>query len=272
MNHEHLLYEVDDEHICWVTLNRPETINAFNTKLCQELCEALEEAERDDKVHVVVIRGAGKGFSSGHDLREDADDNFATIYDYRNHYLQQLHEFTAPWRISKPVIASVHYCAIGKGFEIATFCDVTIVTDDCRLGYKELRYGISGFHMVLPWLVNMKTAKDLLLTGREVDAHEAKQIGLVTEVVKPDELEAATLKKARLMAAMPNEIQRMYKRYVNHCYDIQGMKIGGDWHQDLMTMMSFCPVRTYEEFTDVTLKKGLKTALAETNARYDGLD
>ncbi len=272
MKYDHLLYEVDDEHICWVTLNRPECINAFNSKLCRELGAALDQAESDDNVHVVVLRGSGKGFSSGHDLKEDADDDFDSIYEYRNHYLRQFDEFSAPMRISKPVISSVHYCAIGKGFEIATFCDITIVTDDCRLGYKELRYGISAFALYLPWLVNMKTAKDLMLTGREVDAYEAQRIGLVTDVVKPEDLEAATLKKARLVAAMPNEMQRIYKRYINHCYDLQGMQSAQAWHQDLMSMMSFCQVKTYEEFSELTLEKGLKAALAETNAKYDGLD
>ena len=272
MNYEHLLYEVDDENICWVTLNRPECINAFNTRLCQEVSAALEAADRDDKVHVVVLRGAGKGFSSGHDLKEDADDDFPSIYAYRNHYLQQQHEFTAPWRISKPVIASVHYCAIGKGFEIATLCDITIITDDTRLGYKELRYGISGFHMILPWLVNMKTARDLMLTGRELGAQEAKEIGLVTEVVKTDELTAATLKKARLVAAMPTEMQRIHKHYVNHVYDLMGHSSAVSWYNDLMTMMSFCPAEVYQKFSETTLEKGLKTALAETNSLYEGLD
>lgn len=272
MYYEHLTYEIDDQHICWVTLNRPECINAFNTRLCGELSAALEAADQDDEVHVVVLRGAGKGFSSGHDLKEDADDDFPSVYAYRQHYLRQQHEFSAPWRISKPVIASVHYCAIGKGFEIAILCDITIVTDDCRLGYKELRYGISGFHMILPWLVNMKNARDLLLTGREVSAHEAKDMGLVTEVVAPDELEAATLKKARLVAAMPSEMQRIHKHYMNHVYDQMGRGNAVDWYNDLMSMMSFCPVETYETFSRLTREKGLKVALAETNARYEGLD
>lgn len=272
MSYQHLLYEVDSEHICWVTLNRPECINAFNTRLCQEMSHALEAADRDDNVHVVVLRGAGKGFSSGHDLKEDADDDFPSIYAYRNHYLQQQHEFTAPWRISKPVIASVHYCAIGKGFEIASLCDITIVTDDTRLGYKEMRYGISGFHMILPWLVNMKTARDLLLTGRELGAQEAQQLGLVTEVVKAGELAAATLKKARLVAALPTEMQRIHKHYVNHVYDLMGHSSAVNWYNDLMTMMSFCPTEVYQKFSEITVDQGLKTALSETNARYDGLE
>lgn len=272
MSYEHLLYEVDDEHICWITLNRPEKLNAFNTRLCQEVSLALESADRDEQVHVVVLRGAGKGFSSGHDLTEDAEDEFASIYAYRAHYRQQQHEFTAPWRISKPVIASVHYCAIGKGFEIAIMCDITIVTDDTRLGYKEMRYGISGFHMILPWLVNMKTARDLMLTGREVGAREAKEIGLVTEVVAAADLEAVTLQKARLIAALPTEMQRIHKQYINQVYDLQGHNSAVTWYQDLMTMMSYCPTPVYQDFTATTLESGLKAALAKANRNYDGLE
>ncbi len=76
----------------------------------------------------------------------------------------------------------MHRYAIGKGFELSLFCDVTIVTDDTRLGYSEVRHGVSDHCMFLPWLVSMKTAKDLLLTGREPSAAEARGMGLVTEV------------------------------------------------------------------------------------------
>jgi len=151
-------------------------------------------------------------------------------------------------------------------------CDITLVTEDTRLGYKEMRYGISGFHMILPWLVNMKTARDLMLTGRELDAHEAKDLGLVTEVVKANQLEAATLKKARLIASLPNEMQRIHKHYVNHVYDLMGRSSAVEWYNDLMTMMSFCPTETYRNFGKLTRDKGLKAALAETSARYDGLE
>jgi len=270
--YDHLLYEVDDEKICWLTLNRPECLNAFNAKLVSELCHGLERAEHDDRVNTVVIRGAGRGFSSGHDLKEDAGDDFKTIYDYRNAYNDQQHEFMAAWRISKPVIASVHYCAIGKGFELALFCDITIVTSDTRLGYNEMRYGIAGMSMVMPWLVDMKTAKDLMLTGREVTAAEAKTMGLVTQVVEPDELEAATLKKARLVAAMPSTMQRAHKLYLNRIYELQGIKSATDWYQDMQAMLTYNPSPEYERFQKTTLEKGLKPALAEAQKKYEGLD
>ena len=137
----------------------------MNLQLIAELQAGLLRADADQAVNVIVIRGAGRGFCAGHDLDEDAAEDRSSIYEYRAHYFQQFEEFTTPWRITKPVIASVHRYAIGKGFELSLCCDVTIVTDDTRLGYNEVRYGVSGHCMFLPWLVNMKTAKDLLLTG-----------------------------------------------------------------------------------------------------------
>lgn len=269
--YEHLLYDVDKDHICWLTLNRPEKLNAMNVRLIAELQAAFLRAEADTDVNVVVLRGAGRSFCAGHDLDEDAADVAAKpdMHEYRQHYLDQYPQFTRPWQITKPVIASVHGHAIGKGFEITLFCDATIIASDCQMGYKELRYGLPGFAMFLPWLVPMKVAKDLILTGREVSAQEAKEIGLVTKVVAPDELEEATRKYAGLMAAMPREMQRMHKRYINHLYELQGLQTGTAYYLELMAELSMTPVAQYVEFTQTTLDRGLRAALEEANARYD---
>ena len=271
-DYTHLIYEVDADHVCWLTLNRPEKLNAMNLKLIGELEAGLERADADDDVNVIVIRGAGRGFCAGHDLDEDAAEDRSSIYEYRAHYFRQFEQFTAPWRITKPVIASVNTIAIGKGFELSLFCDVTIASDDTRIGYNEVRYGISGHCMFLPWLVNMKTAKDLLLTGRELTAAEAKEIGLVTEVVPLADLEEATRKKALLMARLPRELQRMHKMYLNKVYEMQGLRSATDYYLEQVAILGAQPVPEYEAFSKATQGKGLKAALSEANARYDGLE
>ena len=272
MNYENILYEVDNEHIAWLTLNRPDKLNAMTIQMIKEFRHALEQAEHDKSVHVVVVRGAGRGFCAGHDLVEDATDEWDSFYHYRNHYFQQFEDFTTPWRITKPVIASVRSIAIGKGFELSLFCDITIVSDDVRLGYKELRYGISAHSMFLPWLVNMKMAKDLLLTGREVTAAEAKEIGLVTDVVPLAELDEATLKKARLLAAMPLEMNRAHKAYVNKVYEIQGIKAATDNYLELLPTFGYVQVPEYERFMETVNEKGLKPALKDANAKFERLE
>ncbi len=269
--YKHLLYEVDDEGVCWLTLNRPEKLNAMNLQLIAELRQGLERAETDEGVNVVVIRGAGRAFCAGHDLDEDAAEDRSSIYAYRDHYFKQFEDFTTPWRLTKPVIASVNSIAIGKGFELTLFCDVTIVSDDTRLGYSEVRYGISGHCMALPWLVSMKAAKDLLLTGREVGADEAKALGLVTEVVPLEALAEATAKRATLMARIPREIQNLHKSYLNRVYEIQGFRSATDYYLELVAILGAQPVPDYVAFSEATAKKGLKAALAEAQDRYKGL-
>lgn len=271
-DYTHLIYDVDADHICWLTLNRPEKLNAMNLKLISELQAGLLRADADDDVNVIVIRGAGRGFCAGHDLDEDAAEDRTSIYEYRAHYFRQFDEFTTPWRISKPVIASVNSIAIGKGFELSLFCDITIASDDTRIGYNEVRYGISGHCMFLPWLVNMKTAKDLLLTGRELTAPEARELGLVTDVVPLADLAEATRRKALLMARMPREMQRMHKMYLNRVYELQGLRTATDYYLEQVAIMGAKPVPEYEAFSSATVEKGLKAALAEANARYEGLD
>ena len=270
--YRHLIYEVDDEHVCWLTLNRPEKLNAMNLRLIAELQAGLWRSDADEDVNVIVIRGAGRGFCAGHDLDEDAAEDRSSIYDYRAHYFRQFDEFTTPWQVSKPVIASVHKYAIGKGFELSLFCDVTIVTSDTAMGYNEVRYGVSGHCMFLPWLVGMKTAKDLLLTGREVSATEAERLGLVTEVVEPADLVEATRKKATLMARLPREMQRMHKMYLNRVYEMQGLRTATDYYLEQVAIMGAQPVPEYAEFSKMTTEVGLRAALDHANARYAGLE
>ncbi len=270
--YHHLLYEVDEEAVCWLTLNRPEKLNAMNLKLIAELRQGLERADRDEDVNVIVIRGAGRAFCAGHDLDEDAAEDRSSIYAYRQHYFRQFEDFTTPWRIAKPVIASVNAIAIGKGFELTLFCDVTLVSDDTRLGYNEVRYGISGHCMFLPWVVDMRTAKDLLLTGRELSAAEAKALGLVTQVVPAAELAEATRRKAHLMARLPPEVQQMHKSYLNRVYEMMGLRSAADYYLEQVAIMGAQPVPAYQEFSRATAERGLKAALAEARKRYEGLD
>lgn len=270
--YEHLVYQVDDEHIGWLTLDRPEKLNAMNLRLIAELQAGLLRADRDENVNVIVIRGAGRAFCAGHDLDEDAAEDRSSIYEYRAHYIRQFDEFTTPWAITKPVIASVHRYAIGKGFELSLMCDISIVTEDTALGYNEVRYGVSGHCMFLPWLVNMRTAKDLLLTGRELTAAEAKALGLVTEVVPSEALAERTRQKATLMARMPREMQRMHKMYLNRVYEMQGLKSATDYYLEQVAIMGAHPVPEYAEFSRITAERGLRAALDRANARYAGLD
>ncbi|MCV3243955.1 enoyl-CoA hydratase [Mesorhizobium robiniae] len=271
-NYENILYEVDAEHICWITLNRPEKANAMSEALILELRSGLLRADQDDSVHVIVVRGAGKGFSGGYDLDGDSQDDRSSIYPYRLKYIRQFEEFITPWLLSKPVICAIHKYAIGKAFEFSLFCDYTIATSDTKMGYSEVRYGLSAHCLFMPWLVNMKTAKDLLLTGREVPAEEAKTLGLISEVCAPEQLHEVTKRKATLMARIPRHMQQMHKMYLNRLYEMQGLRSATDYYLELVAVLGQQPVPEYEELTRMTVEKGLRAALDHAQARYKGLD
>ena len=269
MTFQHLLYDVTDK-ICTITLNRPEVLNAINSALCTEISEALHKADQDSDVNVILMKGAGRAFCSGHDLKQDADEP-REIYAYYEHYKAEFEEFTAIWKITTPVIVSAHGYCIGKGFEYAMMADVTIISEEVTMGLGETRYGIPAITLMMPWVTHMKSAKEMILTGLDVSAHEAKARGLVTMVTARDELEAETGRVAKLMATMPRNLNKMHKSYLNRTYDEMGFWKANKDYLEVLAITGANPVPEYQQFSETTERSGLKAALAEANARFKGL-
>ena len=270
MNYQHLLYSVD-ERVCTITLNRPECLNAINSTLCTEVHDALFQADRDKSVNVIVMNGAGRAFCSGHDLKQDADEP-REIYDYFEHYKAEFDEFTAIWQITTPVIVSAHGYCIGKGFEYAMMADVCIVSEEVKMGLGEMRYGIPAITLMMPWKMGMNDAKEMVLTGLDVSATEAKRRGMVTTVCPRDELEKVTAKVARRMALMPRNMQKMHKSYLNRVYDNMGFWKSNKDYLEVLAMLGTQVVPEYQRFSDTTNTQGLKAALREANAPFDALE
>ncbi|MXZ81737.1 MAG: enoyl-CoA hydratase/isomerase family protein [Gammaproteobacteria bacterium] len=270
MNYQHLTCHIE-EKICTITLNRPEVLNAVNRKLCSEIAEALHAADRNPDVNVVVMNGAGRAFCSGHDLKGDAEEP-REIYGYYEHYKAEFEEFTAIWKINTPVIVSAHGYCIGKGFEFAMMADVSILSEEVTLGLGEMRYGIPAITLTLPWKTGMNSAKEMVLTGLDVSAREAKERGLITMVCKRDELEALTQKVARRMALMPRDMQRMHKSYMNRVYETMGFWKANKDYLEILAILGTQVVPEYARFSETTIKRGLKAALQEANAPFDELE
>lgn len=184
----------DRGHLRHVVLNRPEKRNAMNQELLRALAAALREAEADDSVHCVVLRGEGNVFSAGVDLGElmaFAGDP-AVLRPFRNVFLECAN---ACEEMPKPVICQIHHTCVGGALEVALGCDLRIASSDSQLGLPEVRFGIIpdvGGSSRLPAVVGVGRAKELIMTGRTIDAREAERIGLVNRVVAADELEQAT--------------------------------------------------------------------------------
>jgi enoyl-CoA hydratase/carnithine racemase len=177
-----------------VVLNRPEKRNAMSQELLRELAEALRGAADEEAVRCVVLRGEGPVFSAGVDLVElaGAAGKPGVLRPFRNVFLECPNLAEA---MPKPVVCQIHRTCLGGALEVALGCDLRVASSDTELGLPEVRFGIIpdvGGSSRLPALVGLGRAKDLIMTGRTIDAQEALQIGLVNRVVEPDRLDQAT--------------------------------------------------------------------------------
>lgn len=180
--------------IGYVTLNRPDALNALDDGLNDELWQVWIEFNQDDSVDVAIVTGAGKAFCAGADLKTFIPKwEKATMLDVRNNVSTGIAGgiTRGQHRITKPIIAAVNGHAIGGGFELALACDIRIASEKAKFGVFEVRYGLhqgDGGIVRLVAIAGMATALDLTLTGREVDAQEAYRLGLVNRVVPRENL------------------------------------------------------------------------------------
>lgn len=211
-------------HICTITLNRPDVLNAFNDDLTTELSDALKAAERDADVRVIVITGAGRAFSSGQDLG-DLKKKYVPGYvpalgdDLRRRYnpiIRRIRE------MEKPVIAAVNGVAAGAGCSLALACDMRIASEHASFIEVFINVGLvpdSGSTWTLTRLVGMGKAFEMCTLGSKVDAEEALRLGLVNQVVPADELVDAAYKVAGRLASLPSKAIGLTKRLLNASYD-----------------------------------------------------
>jgi enoyl-CoA hydratase len=200
------------KHIASLTLNRPESRNALDSRMCTELVAACEAIAADNGVHVVLIRGAGPVFCAGADLKERKDMSTEEITARR---VKGFMAYAAIERLPQAVISVVHGPAFGSGCEIAGASDFILASTEAKFRYPEVGWGTIGATQRLPRMVGTRIAKELLFTGRTVDAAEAKTIGLVNHVYAPQELEQRAQEMAEKIAASAPLAVRLTKRCVD---------------------------------------------------------
>ena len=187
MDYSTVLYE-KSEGIATITLNRPEVLNALNQRLWLELQNALEDAQQDKTIKVVILTGRGRAFSSGADLKESKT---RTPDQYRT-YLESLQAVSLRIiRYEKPTIAAINGFALGSGYELALACDIRIASHDAQIGSPEARVSSSvtgGAFRLVQDLVGPGKAKELLFTAENIDGREAERIGLVNKSVESEHL------------------------------------------------------------------------------------
>jgi methylglutaconyl-CoA hydratase len=207
--YETLLVEHAGE-IATLTLNRPDKRNAISTRMISELQSALDEIETS-KARVVIVTGAGKAFCAGMDL-----DMLATIANQTPHENQEdsrrmAKMFRRIWAYTKPLIAAVNGAALAGGCGIATLCDFTLAAPESKFGYTEVKIGFlpAIVSVFLSRQIGEKRTRDLLLTGRIIEPAEAKEMGLISEIVPADRLMNRARELAEvLIAASPSSVSR----------------------------------------------------------------
>lgn len=206
MSYSDILYSVEG-HIAMLTFNRPERMNAMGGMLVEESIDALRKAQADPDVRVVIVTGAGgRAFSAGGDLQRLQGSHEQTAYE-RRQGLQRTQQLILTMRqIEKPVIAAVNGAAAGGGCDIALACDIRIASDKARFGEVFARIGLfpgTGGTYMLPRVVGIAKALELIWTAEVIDAHEAERIGLVSRVVPHEQLISETRAFAARLAQGP---------------------------------------------------------------------
>ena len=208
-----MIRTTDLDHIRTITLARPEVMNAFNLGLYVALTEALRAAAADEEVHVVVLTGEGRAFSSGQDLEEMAQLAEGTAPPGAEQGFQGLLEVVQEY--PKPLIAAVNGAGVGLGFTILGHCDLVVASEAARFKVPFAPLGVppeAASSYLFPARVGWQRAAEILLTGDWVSAQEAKEWGLVRDVVAPDALMDAALDLARRIAVHPPAATQVIKR------------------------------------------------------------
>lgn len=220
--------------IARLLLNRPERLNAINDAMPGEIRAAIDWAQREDEIHVVIVEGAGKGFCGGFDLGTYAEDHdehpcrqesypWDPLVDYA--FMKRITEdFMSLWRCSKPTIAKVHGACVAGGSDIALCCDMIVMAEDARIGYMPTR--VWGCPTTAMWTFRLgpMRAKELMFTGDVIDGCTAAAWGLVNAAVPFDRLEAEVMKRAQRIAGVPKNQLAMHKLVVNQVMMNMGLE------------------------------------------------
>lgn len=271
--YEDILYE-EDGRLAFVTLNRPEKLNALSNNLRGEVMHAMRRAEANPEVGVIVLRGNGRSFSSGYDLTPARQagsgspfvNEFSLLPDTGStHPGQQQwarHVVMANfiiWELAKPVVAQIHgYCLAG-GTELASICDFRIVASDAQIGYPPVRAMTTMDMMWTPWFLPPAKAREMAYVGDPISGEEMVQLGWANYHVPSDQLGDFTEKFARRMAHIDNDMLMYSKRAVNRQYEAMGIRAGMWSGTEIQALSAQRPAAS--EWGRRVREDGLKAAL-----------
>ncbi len=249
MQYENIIYEIR-ENVAWIIINRPEKYNAFTTNTLKEMCNALEKAELDESVRVVVLRGAGdKAFCTGGDLEEAKSGGYDRQMDY---WHSKVHHLLRA--ITKPVIAAVNGWAIGGGHILHVICDLSIAADTARFGQAGPRVGSfdAGFGAsYLARVVGEKKAREIWFLCRTYTAQEALEMGLVNKVVPLAELDKEVEKWCNEMM----ELSPYALKFLKHAFNADTDHISGFENMSMAAVRLFWGTEEAKHYKETFMSK-----------------
>jgi enoyl-CoA hydratase len=259
--------------LAWITLNRPEKLNAISRAMVAELNTACDAALRDGQVRVIVIQGSGRAFSAGFDLEpEEAsgrtrEEEVAALKQELRDDFDLIMRF---WDSPKPTIAAVHGYCLGGAMELALACDVTIAARGCRFGEPEVKFGSGIVAMLMPYLCGPKRAKELLLSGNDrVTSEQAEAWGLVNRVCDADQRVHEARSLAREIARNDQLAVRLTKQAVNAAVEIPRMREALEHALELDIAIETTDTEESRQFNEILKKDGARAAIAWRNQQFD---
>lgn len=268
MTFQSITYSVAD-HVAQLTLNRPERLNALHAGALHEINAAMDQAEADADVRVIVVSGAGRAFSSGFDLKAQMEQKPEGDAVWRAILDLDFDTTMRFWNSPKPTIAAVHGACLAGAFELAMACDITIADEDATFGEPELKFGAGIVTLLLPWMTSPKQAKRIILSADDrIPAREALAMGLVSRVVAPGTHLAEALRTARGIALMDPNLVAQTKKALNRTYDIQGLPTALRMALDIDHTIESHGSPDKRAFMDIARERGMREAIAWRDARF----
>jgi enoyl-CoA hydratase len=250
--------------IAVLSFNRPRVLNAFDASLVEATTQAVAALGTDDSILAIVVRGEGRAFSAGFDLKAGAATaGQRSIADWRRVLEADYSFIMAFWDCPKPTIAAIHGYCIGGAFELSLACDVTVAAAETRLGAPEVKFGSGAVAMLLPFVAGAKAAKEILLTGDDhLSAERALALGIVNHVVPLGQEFAKALALAENIAAADPTAVQLSTRAITRSYAAMGMRtaLAQALEADIFIESAGGPKRV--EFDRIRREQGLKAALA----------
>ena len=260
MEYKSIQFSVENQ-IGTLSMNRPENLNAINLEMLDEMLRAIFEATKDNNVRAIILKGNGRAFSSGGDIRVMEEMMDGDTKTFMKNWVNRVHLLEMQLRtIRKPMIASIHGVASGQGFNLALACDLRIASESATFNQSWVQLGLtSEGTYFLPRLVGVGKATEMFFTGDSISAAEAFKWGIVNRVVPDEELESETMLWAARMASGPTESLCRIKLLINSS------------HKNLLDVHLAQESELIAETTETTdFKEGVQAFLDKRDPHFKG--